>query len=443
MATDERFELHIDKVVAGGEGIGRHDGLVVFVPGVAPGERVLVEPMRRRRDFVQARLVKVLEPSPRRREPPCPFYRECGGCSLMHLDAEAQRDVKREILRESLARNGNVDFRGTIEMRHGPELGYRVRARFHVRLTRRGPVVGFRQRRSHRIVDVDECLQLTPSANAVLTVMRQWLAEEPRRAEGMLGFEILEPVDTRSSEPGKALVHLRVRRGRSHGTASLERLAERASLSGLVISDEEGRRRGGWGSPILLHHVAGRDLQASAGGFFQANRFLLEELTRTVVADAVEREARVVDLHCGVGLFTLGLAARAHTAYGVDVSAPSVADARANARRAGFDQLHLRCVAASDFSSEGGLDGASLVVADPPRGGLEKDVIEALCQSPPRELRYVSCDPAAFGRDAGRLTSRGWKLDRLVVFDLFPNTHHFETIGVFVPSPEKASPQDS
>ena len=458
-----RFPLQIDKIVAGGLGIGRYEGQVVFVPQSAPGDRLLVEPFERKRDFLRAAVVEVVEASPDRRQPPCSYFASCGGCSMMHLRPPAQQEAKRQILLESLRRGGGFDFTGEVPVRTGPESGYRAKARFHVKQTRRGPVVGFHAQGTHRVVDIDRCLQMSDTANRVLSELRGWLAANRQRASGIESFELLESVrpvgpvgpagDSTESgisggpeSGGRLVVHFLVKTGRAPGRRDLQELLQRVGLAGLVVTESGlttvprvSRRLG---ETKTRHRVAGFDLEASVHAFFQANRFLLDALVAEVVpgvgqgghvGQAGRRLGRVVDLYCGGGLFCLPLAGLADAVVGVEVSPPAVADARANASRAGIANLTFREETSADFAAREGFEAVDLVVADPPRGGLERTVVDALCRQPPKELRYVSCDSASLGRDAGRLRREGLELARLVLLDFFPNTHHIESVATFRP----------
>lgn len=436
----------MEKIVAGGFGLGRHRGQVVFVREAAPGDRLMVEPVEVRRDFLQARAVALLEASPLRRDPPCPFYARCGGCSMMHISPQGQAEAKREIVLESLRRGGGLNFEGRVPTRTGQEMGYRVRARLHVKLTRRGPVVGFKARASNRVEDIDRCLQISEEANRVLSRVRQWLAARPERASGIEAFEILEPSEPvvhdvgptggekQGAETGRAVLHFIVKGERGPRREEYEELV-RGSLAGLVVSEGEvggsSRRVIRIGEASVMHRTSGFTFRASAGSFFQANRFLLDALVEEVVPAGQERLGRAIDLYCGVGLFTLPLASLADEVWAIETSARSLTDARANARRAGLNNITFLKEDASAYAAGQSFEAFDLVVADPPRGGLAPPVVAALSRTPPREIRYVSCDPAALGRDAGHLVRSGLVLSSLVVLDLFPNTHHVEVVATF------------
>lgn len=444
MSTQERFEIQIEKIVAGGDGLGRHEGQVVFVPGSAPGERVVVEPLERRRDYQRAEIVEIVEASPGRRRAPCEYYTSCGGCSLMHIEPHAQVEVKKRILLESLKRGGGIELKGEVSIVAGPESGYRSRARFHVKQARRGALVGFKERGSHHLVDVARCHQLSPAANRVLGEVRRWLASRPPEAAGLVSIEILEPVTTPASpdevsrhprsERGRVLLHFVVNKARPPSRAGLERLVEKVGLAGLIVTQDVKGPAKGWRSRVgqsrTSHLVAGVDYQVGVGSFFQANCFLLEDLVREVVP-AGGRLGKAVDLYCGVGLFTLPLAKFADRVVGVEAVPSAVKDARANARRAGVGNVQFVCTTAWEYVARENFASVELVVADPPRGGLERVVADALLDNPPQEIRYVSCDSASLGRDAARLVQGGFELQRLVLLDMFPNTHHFETVATF------------
>jgi 23S rRNA (uracil1939-C5)-methyltransferase len=434
--TPERFELRVEKIVAGGDGLGRHEGKVVFVPGAAPQELILVETREDRKDYRRATIVEIVEGSPHRRVAPCPFYASCGGCSLMHLDYEHQIDLKQQILLESLRRGGRYEYDEELTRTTGPELGYRARARFHVRQSRKRSVVGFLERGSHQIVDISQCLLLSPEANRTLGEIRAWIRRRDQRTR-IISFEIMEsiqdPPEENAGGKGRPLVHFVVHRGRAPARTELEELTKAAELCGVVVTEvkrQEWCRR--VGDAKLIHSVGGTRLQARVGSFFQVNRFLLEALVGEGVRSTKRNDStRVGDLYCGVGLFALSWARSAGAVVGVESSHSAIIDAKANLRYLGMDNVELHQASAGDYARHLGLDGFGTVLADPPRGGLEAPVLEALEDCIPEEIRYVSCDPAALGRDTGRLVRAGYRLERLAWFDLFPNTHHFESVATF------------
>jgi 23S rRNA (uracil1939-C5)-methyltransferase len=320
----------------------------------------------------------------------------------------------------------------------GPELGYRSRARFHVKLKRRGLLVGFNARASNRIIDVNRCLLISDEANGVLDQVRRWFADEPRRAAAVTQFEILQstldPLSHKSAGDGSVLLHFVVNKSRGPSREALETLLREGGLEGLVVTEkdaDESHWRHRIGRSKTMYSVGDFEYRAGVGSFFQVNRYLVKKLVEEVLTPKPVELEDVVDLYCGVGLFTLPLAREARFARGVESSSTALDDAVANVRRNGVENVEFVHAPARDYVAREGLKGAALVVVDPPRRGLDRPVVETLVQNPCREIRYVSCDPAAWGRDAGRLSHGGFELQRVVLIDMFPNTHHFETVTAF------------
>jgi 23S rRNA (uracil1939-C5)-methyltransferase len=426
------LDVRIEKIVVGGDGLARHEGRVVFVPGTAPGERHRVRLVREKKDFARARSVEILEAAPTRRHPPCPYYESCGGCALMHLRPEAQVEVKKAILTEGLERAGTLP-RTPLSTLSAAELGYRNRLRFHVAFSeeRSRPVLGFRRRGSHEVVDVEACLLGSPELNETWRLARRAIADRKPLARNLVSVEL----DESSHERGRIAARFLV--SSTHGLRGLdegrrEELQSALGLRGLVAAVSEGGPVARTGQTWVEHRVGDLALRQSVGSFFQANRFLLEGLVDAVVPPNVsETGSRGLDLYCGVGLFALPLAQRVSSVVGVEGETLAIRDAKENAVRAGVGNVRFVRGDASAFAARGTLRDQDVVLLDPPRGVPPPELLEALGRSPLRSIRYVSCDPAALFRDSARLAAHGFAIDRATLVDLFPNTHHFETVVVF------------
>jgi 23S rRNA (uracil1939-C5)-methyltransferase len=425
----DQFEDRIEKIVSGGEGLARHEGRVVFVPATAPGERHRVEAVREKKDYVKARSLELLEPSPARRPPPCPYYESCGGCALMHLGPGAQLEAKRAILLEGIGRS-LPGFAGAIRVSAASEVGYRNRLRFHVAFTRSGTLAGFRRRGSHEVVDIDHCLLGSNQLNEAWRRVRGALRDSPSLARSLFSVELQESSHQEGSIAARFVVSSTDALGKLD-EGFRETLRTEVRLEGLVFSVE---RRGPLvrsGRPFVDHRVLGLSLRQSVGSFFQANRFLLEELVRGVLPeDSTPAPARALDLYCGVGLFALPLARRGSQVLGVETETLALSDARESAGRAGLDEVRFVRSDASKYVLRAKLRPDDFVIADPPRGGLPRELVDALGRSPLRSLRYVSCDPPALLRDLRLLAAHGFRVDSIALVDLFPNTHHFECVSV-------------
>lgn len=376
----EELELRIDSLAAGGDGVARAaDGLVVFVPFTAPGDLVRVEIGMRRARWGRGVVRDLLEPGSGRTDPLCPVFGQCGGCSWQHLDYATQVEAKRSILRDALDRIARVTVPDGFEFHPCPEpYGYRSRARV---VAERGRV-GFRRRRSHAVCATRRCPILVPELDAALAA----LADDPPAPTGE--WELTAGSD---------------------GSTQVTEVPVRASSSRVAV--EVGEER----------------LSVSGGSFLQANALLRGRLAEWVF-DAAGRGGACLELHCGVGFFTLGLARRFERVLAIESNPHAVADLEDNLGAAGLGNVEILAdpVERALESDLAGSFDAEVVVLDPPRTGLESEACAMLATSSARRIVYVSCDPATLARDVGLFVDRGWELTDVAGFDLFPQTPHLE-----------------
>ena len=428
----ETHEVEIEKLVAGGNGLARHRGKVIFVPYSAPGERHLVEVTATSKDYAEARSLENLSSSPSRREAPCSYFGQCGGCSIMHLLPQAQLEVKKTILLESLERGGGINYKGKLGMQSGIDRGYRNRLRFHVAERRGGFDVGFHPRGSKEIIDIETCLQGTEATNAAISRCRHWLQSNTVIAKKILAIELQEGLDPDKTNGSKRIVGRILVSNREDGRLftrkRLSALVQQTGLDGIAVSTERAIMAR-FGCQRVCHQLGALTIEQTIGSFFQTNRFLLKELAEAVMPP--DHVARAIDLHCGVGFFSLLLASNADWVVGVEASSVSVRDARENARRNAIVNVDFLRQKAAEYVQEFALRPQDYVVVDPPRQGLDLSLLRNLAASSLHQLRYVSCNAPTLARDASRLIAAGFVLEYLEIFDLFPNTHHFETVAFF------------
>jgi tRNA/tmRNA/rRNA uracil-C5-methylase (TrmA/RlmC/RlmD family) len=414
-------EVTASDVAHGGWSVARPaDGPVLFVRHALPGERVMARVTEVTSRLVRAEAVEILDASPDRVTPPCPHARPggCGGCDWQHVTLPAQRSLKAAVIRQQLRRIAGLDREVTVEALPGDQdgdqspaagLGWRTRVQFAVR---DDGVAGLRAHRSHRIIDVGECLIAHSAITDLELTSRRWPGEASVEALAATG----------SGE--RAVI---VSPGRSAGTA-----AEQVSAD-TVLRRASHRLTPVRGRGYLSQHAAGRDWRVSAGVFWQVHPAAAEVLTAAVLASLEPRPGDVaLDLYCGAGLFAGVLAPAVGPGgmvVGVEADNAAVRDARHNLREWPWARVHKGDVAS--VLTRGGLPAARLAVADPPRSGLAREVIEYLSARPNGVDRfaYVSCDPATLARDIGLLTGRGWVLADLRAFDAFPMTHHVECVA--------------
>ena len=380
-------EVTIERILPGGAGLAHAGGRTLLVALAAPGDRVSVRIERVQGRVAFASILEILEPSPMRVEPPCPYFGRCGGCDFQQLSYEAQLASKVEIVRDCLRRIARIEFAGDIPIKGSPNpWHYRSRAQWQHDSQRKQ--VGYFERASHRVCDVAECPVLVPALQKTLESLREQMKE------GSLPEEVTE----------------------------LQAVAgdEGASLAPPVPQHptrEVSRRIG--------EHL----YTFSAGGFFQINHELLEPLVSAALDGA--RGTLAVDLYCGAGLFTLPLAQNFERVFGVEASATAISFARRNLKGAKLDNAIFEIARVSDWLRENGesLAPVDFVLLDPPRAGAEDGATDGILALQPRHISYVSCDPATLARDLKTLIAGGYRLESISAFDMFPQTHHVETVS--------------
>jgi len=380
---DRVFELRIDSLAAGGDGVGRDDdGRVVFVPFTAPGDRARVRVVGSHARFVNAQVEELLEPSPSRVDPACAVFGSCGGCAWQHIEYGAQLEAKAAIVREAFVRIGGFSLPPTLEVTASPSAyGYRSRARVLVEEGR----VGFRRRRSHAVCSTDRCPVLVPELQSAFADLARTPPEED-------------------------------------GEWELSRGDDRARACPLPDGDDR---------PITLN-VEGAAVAVSAGVFTQSNSALLEVLV-SAVRSAAGEGALAFDLYAGAGFFTLALAHTFERVIAVESNGRAAEDLAFNLRANGCSGVTVIDERMEDVLDRRRFEGLrpDAVVLDPPRTGLPPGAADALAELEPRRIVYLGCDPATQARDARNIAGNGFHLARVEAFDLFPQTPHIETLAVF------------
>lgn len=410
--------LDVERLTFGPDALARHEGRVVFVAGGAPGDRVVAEITAERAGFVRARVREVTTPGPTRVTPPCPVVGRCGGCPWQHVDPAAQRDAKRAVVREQLARLGGLS---DVNVLPALDAGTPWRYRSRITLAVDGRRLGYRAARSHELVEVDDCLLADPALVAHLPAARQWVAALRAVPERV----------TLAAAPGGVVLHAEGRRspGPADVRATETLLVATATVRGAVWTARDARVV--VGDPTLRVPLeAGCELEVPADAFTQVNPEANRVLVAVVCALAgVGPGSRVLDLYCGAGNFSLPLARRGAEVIGVERAAIAVDAARANAARLGCRAtFHAGDVARTLAALPA--DAYDVAVLDPPRTGAA-DALASLLARRPRRIVYVSCDPATLARDAGILAAAGWRAERVQPVEMFPHTHHVETVAEF------------
>jgi tRNA/tmRNA/rRNA uracil-C5-methylase (TrmA/RlmC/RlmD family) len=415
--TGDVVEVTAGDVAHGGWCVARPaDGPVLFVRHALPGERILARITEVTARLARAEAVQILAASPDRVPAPCPYARPdgCGGCDWQHAALPAQRSLKAAVIRQQLRRMAGIDRAITVEALPGDQDGLRWRTRVQFAVREDG-VAGLRAHRSHQVIDIGECLIAHPAITDMALTGRRWPGEAS--VEALVG-----------TGPGDRIVIVSPGRSVGPSTAPIaaDAVLRRASPRNHRLTPVRGRG-------YLVVPAAGRNWRVSAGAFWQVHPAAADALAGAVLAGLQPRTGdTAIDLYCGAGLFAGVLApavGRQGTVIGVEADDAAVRDARHNLREWPWARVHKGDVAT--VLTRGGLPPTRLAVADPPRSGLAREVIEYVttAENGVGRLAYVSCDPATLARDIGLLAGRGWALDGLRAFDAFPMTHHVECVA--------------
>ncbi|MBI3045040.1 MAG: 23S rRNA (uracil(1939)-C(5))-methyltransferase RlmD [Betaproteobacteria bacterium] len=426
--------LLVESLDQEGRGVARRDGKAVFIDGALPGEIVTCSVYRKKPSYEVATLGQVLKQSPSRVQPRCPHFGRCGGCSLQHLDARAQVAIKQRVLEDSLWHIGRVRPDSVLPAIHGPAWGYRHRARLTVRYVPKkgGALVGFHEKKSSYVADMDSCEILPPRMSALLRPLRDLVSAlsirnrlpqiEVALGEGadVLVFRILEPLLSSDADSLRAFA-------KRHHVRLYLQPGGPESAAPVSAADETD----------LYYALPEFDLRIrfAPTDFTQVNHAMNAVLVRRALALlAPQPGERVADLFCGVGNFTLAIARRGATVVGVEGSAELVRRATVNAEENGLSALASfveQDLYRSGASPLAGLGRFDRMLLDPPRDGAV-DLVKALPDDGPRRLVYVSCNPGTLARDAAVLVqARGYRLSAAGVVNMFPHTSHVESIAVF------------
>jgi len=385
MQIKDRKITKIDSIAFGGEGVGRVDHIVVFVPFSAPGDELEIEIIQVKKRFVRGRILKIISESPLRVEPPCRYYQKCGGCCYQHLAYQDQLEIKKKQVEDSFRKIGKIADPPVSDVMASPKTyHYRGKAQFHARAVSGGWEIGFLDVSGGGLVDIERCEIMEETINEKMSALKK--------------HNLLKSSDD----------------------------AQLTIWSGNLSSTFNEK-------DSIVRMVKGKKFLVPHDGFFQANLsltdMLVEEVYRLAACDQVKT---LIDAYCGSGLFSVFLSGCAGKVIGIDINEKSIQYARMNAADAGtmntefihgdmeqvFRQKILPC------------SQADLIVLDPPRTGCEKAVLKAVVDMQPLKIIYISCNPATQARDISYLKEQGYDLKDLKPFDMFPQTEHIEVIGV-------------
>ncbi|HCW73037.1 MAG TPA: 23S rRNA (uracil(1939)-C(5))-methyltransferase RlmD [Clostridiaceae bacterium] len=445
----KKNEEHILKIVDQGhtgEGIGKSDHYPVFVDFALPDEMVKVKILKANKNYGFGKIMEIMEVSPERVEPPCPYYYKCGGCHIMHSSYEGQLRFKKKRVKDSLERIGkirHVEVEDTI----GMENPFRYRNKVQIPLGRQNGkfISGFYARRSHRIVDIESCIVQHIDGDYVLNILRDW-AEE---------FKISTYLNDDVIDRKGILRHLMVRKGFRTGDLMVVLVVTTKDVPHLDVLLDSLKKLDGFQSLLLninaedTNLVLGREnvliygksviedyigpfkFKISPHSFFQVNPVQTEVMYEKALEYAgLTGEETVFDCYCGAGTISLFLSQKAKKVYGIEIVPQAIEDAKVNAMENHVENVEFLVGKSEEVIVDLINSGikADIVVVDPPRKGCDIRLLEAIKEIAPEKVVYVSCDPGSLGRDLGILESFGFRTEKVTPIDNFPNSYHVESI---------------
>jgi tRNA/tmRNA/rRNA uracil-C5-methylase (TrmA/RlmC/RlmD family) len=382
----DRAIIKIDSIAFGGDGVGRIDNFVVFVPFSAPDDELEIAITQRKKTFLRGRILKIIKPSPFRAKPLCRYYEKCGGCCYQHINYEHQLQIKKKQVQEAFWKIGKIVSPPVLEPIAAPKAyHYRGKAQYHAQNVLSSWQIGFLDVSGGHLVDIEHCEIMEETINEKIRVLR-----ENEKLESIKDEQLTIWSDFPIKQPGKKESIVRV--------------------------------------------VKGENFLVPRDGFFQANLYLTDQLVDEVCRLVANNEINtLVDAYCGSGLFSIFLSSCAKNVIGIEINEKAVKYAQINAENAGVKNIKFICGDVEDVLRNNLLpteDKIDLIILDPPRSGCEKELLNAIVDLQPLKIIYVSCNPATQARDVKYLNEYSYILRSLLPVDMFPQTEHIEVIGL-------------
>ncbi|QFK70113.1 23S rRNA (uracil(1939)-C(5))-methyltransferase RlmD [Pradoshia sp. D12] len=431
-----------------GSGVAKVEGYPIFVPFGLPGEKARIKVTKINKGYAFGRLMELLEESPDRVEPPCPIYRQCGGCQLQHLSYEGQLKAKEKMVREIMARIGKLP-----DVPVHPVLGmeqpwnYRNKAQVPVGEMEGGLVAGFYAKRSHEIINMDECLiQVSENDDTIRTVKNicekyRVRAYDERNHKGLLRHimvrhgqvtgEIMVVLVTRTPELPHAREIIKEIIDAVPGVKSI--IQNVNSLKTNVILGSKTTVL--WGAEVIYDYIGDVKFAISPRSFYQVNPTQTKVLyDKTLEYANLSGNETVIDAYCGIGTISLFLAQKAKKVYGVEIVPEAIEDAKKNAELNGITNVDFSVGSAETVIPAWYEEGitADVLVVDPPRKGCDENLLNTIAEMKPKKVVYVSCNPATLARDLMYLEEHGYQTVEVQPVDMFPQTMHVECVSQLI-----------
>ena len=431
-----------------GSGVAKIDGYPIFVPYGLPGEKAKIKVTKLNKGYGFGRLMELYEESPDRAEPPCPIYKQCGGCQLQHLSYEGQLKAKEKMVRELMTRIGKLE-----EVNVLPVLGmnepwnYRNKAQVPVGEMEGGLVAGFYAKRSHEIIDMDECLIQFTENDEMIRLVKGICEKHGVKAynekqhkgtlrhimvrTGQVTGELMIVLVTRTPDmPNRRKIIEEIVEAVPNITSIIQNV--NTKRTNVILGDQTITL---WGADVISDYIGDIIFEISPRSFYQVNPVQTKVLyDKTLEYADLSGNETVIDAYCGIGTISLFLAKKAKKVYGVEIVPEAIEDARKNAALNEITNVEFEVGEAETVIPNWYKQGitADTLVVDPPRKGCDENLLKTIAEMKPKKVVYVSCNPATLARDLRYLEDNGYKTVEVQPVDMFPQTMHVESVAKLV-----------
>lgn len=442
-AKNDKIEIVIDALTSEGSGVGRYNGLAVFVRGTVPGDRIIAHIIKRSKNYAIGIIDKIIQPSPSRIESDCPYSAKCGGCSFRHMTYDEELKYKKSRVQEALTRIGHLDI-GVDEIIGADELNcYRNKAQYPVRICDGELYAGFYAYKSHRIIPCADCKLQPVEFQKGLEAFAVWTEKENISSyDENTGKGLLRHIYFRKAFGTGEIMVCAVINGDSIPNQQLliDLLTEKIeNLKSVVLNINKDRTnvilgkksKTIWGSDTICDILLGKKFLISPNSFYQVNHNQCEKLySKAKEFACLTGNETLLDLYCGVGTIGLSMADSVKKLVGIEIIPQAVENAEENARLNAVENAEFICADApkgAQILEQKGIQ-PDVIILDPPRKGCDKSLFDVIEKMSPNRIVYVSCDCATLARDLKILEGINYKAVKVTALDMFPRTPHVETV---------------
>ena len=432
----EIITIKINDVTHEGKGVGKYQGIAVFVPFALPGEEISVEVMSKKKSFWEAKIVTIIAPNPERQTPACPYFGQCGGCQLQHATRPEQNSIKTTILQSAMTRIGNVPEESFLPFISAPqEFGYRNKVTYHLEWRGAKLVIGYFGFNSNTLISIDRCLLVPKIFDQISKAFLEIQGKQEKRAS-------FSELTIRQVSNGQIMLLITGSRADTAGAKQItEALAKDYPeiVSFYYVAEHKGLESyyhiGG--AEHLTEIIGGLEFQLDAPTFTQVNYQQMQTLYQLALEQAqIGKQDFVLDLYCGMGSITLLAAQKAQIVLGIDSVKAAIGAAQDNAIKNNIHNVSFhsgRVEVELDFLQKH-VPKNSIIILDPPRNGCEPRALEAIMALAPKRIVYISCSPSTLARDVKYFQAQGMKVEKVQGVDMFPNTGHVEAVTLLTRS---------